>query len=136
MKKIWFLVLSILLTLFCAFVPMVVFAAESAPTDFKGILGTILLAIALPVAAIIGKLLATLIKKGISKIDNTIAQQLAWQAVVWAENTLKNASGQEKFDKTYEWLAAKLPGMKKDDIAKFIETALAEMDANLPKAPK
>jgi hypothetical protein len=131
MRKIWFFILSILLTLFCAFIPMVAFAAETAPTDFKSIFGTILLAIALPVAAIIGKLLATLIKKGISKIDNSIAQQLSWQAVVWAENTLKTSTGSEKFQKAYEWMAAKMPGMNKEDIEKFIETALAEMDKNL-----
>ena len=99
------------------------------------LLGSILLAVLVPVATAIGVLLGKLIKKAISHIDNSIAQQLAWQAVLWVENTFKDLHGKDKFDKAYEWLAKKLPGVEKEDIEKFIETAVKEMNSQFPKVP-
>ena len=103
--------------------------------DIQQLLGSILLAILVPVATAIGVLLGKLIKKAISHIDNKIIQQLAWQAVLWVENTFKDLHGKDKFDKAYEWLAKKLPGIEKEDIEKAIETAVKEMNIQFPKVP-
>jgi len=96
-------------------------------------LGSILLAVLIPIATAIGALLGRLIKRAISKIDNALLQQLAWQAVLWVEQTFKDLHGKDKFDKAYEWLAKKLPGVEKEDIEKAIECAVREMNAQFPK---
>ena len=97
------------------------------------LVGPILLAILTPLAAAVGMLLAQLIKRAIAHIDNAIAQQLAWQAVIWVEQTFTDLHGKDKFNKAYEWLAKKLPGVEKEDIEKFIETAVKEMNNQFPK---
>ena len=93
----------------------------------------ILLAIVIPVITVIGILLGKLIKKSISHIDNKLMQGLAWQAVLWVEQTFQNLHGKDKFDKAYEWLANKLPGVEEKDIERAIEAAVKEMNTQFPK---
>jgi len=95
---------------------------------------SILLAVLIPIATAIGALLGRLIKRAISKIDNALLQQLAWQAVLWVEQTFKDLHGKDKFDKAYEWLAKKLPGVEKEDIEKAIEAAVKTMNEQFPKS--
>ena len=99
------------------------------------LLGNILLAVLIPVGTAVGVLLGRLIKKAISHVDNALARQLAWQAVLWAENTFKDLDGKGKFNLTYRWLAKKLPGVEGKDIEKFIEAAVKEMNSQFPKVP-
>jgi len=97
--------------------------------------GNILMAVLIPVAAAVGLLLATLIKKAISKIDSEAIQAVAWQAVLFAEQKFKDMHGKDKFDKAYEYVAGKLPGVSKEDIEKAVEAAVGAMNKEFPKAP-
>ena len=99
------------------------------------LLGNILLAALIPIGTAIGVLLGRLIKKAISHIDNALARQLAWQAVLWVENTAKDTDSKGKFNMAYNWLAKKLPGVEEMDIQKFIEAAVKEMNSQFPKLP-
>lgn len=99
------------------------------------ILATILVAALTPIAIILGKLLAKLIKKGINSIDNTLIRGLAWQAVLFVDQKFKTMHGKDKFDQAYTWLAKKLPGVDAEDIEQAIEAAVKEMNSTFPKAP-
>ncbi|OQX78905.1 MAG: phage holin [Candidatus Omnitrophica bacterium 4484_70.1] len=97
-------------------------------------LGSILLAVLVPVATTIGVLLGRLIKRAISHIDNKILQDLAWQAVLFVEQKFTELHGKDKFDKAYEYIAKKLPGVDKEDIEKAIEAAVKAMNEEFPKS--
>ena len=99
------------------------------------LLGSILLAVLIPVATAIGALLGRLLKKGIAHIDNTLLQQLAWQAVLWVEQTFKDLDNKKKFNAAYDWISRKLPGVDSNDIEKAIEAAVKQMNGQFPKAP-
>ena len=98
------------------------------------ILGPLLLVVLIPLAAIIGKLLAGLIKKGISKIDNEALQSFTWMAVRFAEQKFKKLHGQDKFDVVYERIAKNFPGVEKENIEAAIEATVNAMNKELGNA--
>ena len=95
------------------------------------ILGSLLVAVLIPVAAALGLLLAKLIKKAISKINSEAMQSIAWTAVHFVEQKFKDLHGDDKFDKAYEIVAGKIPGVEKEDIEQAIESAVASLHAEL-----
>ena len=98
-------------------------------------LGSILVAVLIPVATALGALLGKLIKVGISHINNRILQDVAWQAVLWVEQTAKGIEGSKKFNKALDWIARKLPGVSADEAENAIEAAVRQMNAQFPKVP-
>ena len=100
------------------------------------LLGQILLGILIPLLTIIGTLLGKLIKKAITHIDNKMLQGLAWQAVLWVEQTFKKLDSQDKFNTAYAYIAHKLPGVEAKDIKAAIEAAVKQMNSQIPKAPE
>lgn len=97
------------------------------------ILGSLLIAILIPVAAALGLLLAKLIKKGISKIDSEALQSVAWSAVHFVEQKFRDLHGKDKFDKAYEIIASKIPGVEKENIEQAIESCVNAMNKEFPK---
>ena len=100
------------------------------------VLSSLLVAVLIPIATAIGVLLGKLIKRAISKIDNAILQDLAWQAVLFVEQKFKELHGQDKFNKAYEYVARKLPGVDAEDIERAIEAAVKAMNEQFPKSKK
>ena len=98
-------------------------------------LGSILVAVLIPVAGAVGALLGKLIKAGISHINNRILQDVAWQAVLWVEQTAKGIEGSKKFSKALDWITRKIPDVSYDEAEKAIETAVKQMNAQFPKVP-
>jgi len=97
------------------------------------ILGSLLVAILIPVATAIGFLLAKLIRKGISKIDSEALQGMAWTAVHFVEQKFRDLHGKDKFDRAYEIVASKLPGVEKGNIEQAIESCVNAMNKEFPK---
>lgn len=97
------------------------------------ILGNLLIAVLIPVATAIGFLLAKLIKKSISQIDSEALQSLAWTAAHFVEQKFRDLHGKDKFDKAYEIVASKLPGVEKENIEQAIESCVNAMKKEFPK---
>lgn len=90
--------------------------------DWGEILKDILVAVVIPVAGILGALLARLIKKGIDSVDNENLQKLAWLGVRWAEDQMTGKKeGEKRLEVIKQWIRSKA-GKKFDEDT--IETAV------------
>lgn len=137
-KKLGVLFFCIVVLALAVFAPVTILMAadNSAPAiAWQPLLTNILLAVLIPIATFIGGLAAWAINLGISKIKNSMAQQLAMQAVLWAEQKFKGLKGSERYEKAVDWLASKLPGVKHEDLDRFIEAAVGAMNSQV-KIPK
>ena len=101
--------------------------------DWGQVVSDILIAVLIPVATIIGALIAKLLKKGIERIDNNSIQQFAWIAVRWVEDNLgtDTGTGSEKLEMAVEWLAKRFPKARKSDIEAAIRAAYQSFSAEV-----
>lgn len=92
------------------------------------LLGNILIAILIPIATALGIFLGKLIKGAIAKIENETLQAVAWTAITFVDQKFKDLHGKDKFDKAYEAIAKKLPGVNKEAVEQAIESAVNSMN--------
>ena len=95
------------------------------------IVGTLLVALLIPVAGILGTLLGKLLVSLIGKIRNETLQQLAYTGVRWAEQQLKTTPGSDRFASVRNYIAGKLPGVDEEDVRKAIEAAVKTLHIEL-----
>jgi len=101
--------------------------------DWGEILKDILVAVVIPIAGILGALLARLIKKGIDSVDNENLQKLAWLGVRWAEDQMTGkGKGEKRLESVKQWVRVKT-GKKFDDdtIEKAIRSAFQNFQKEL-----
>lgn len=110
-------------------VPVAMAADGAAGFDwgslFFPLVGTVLTAL--------GVLLGRLIVAGINAIKSNALRAVVWQAVMWAEQRFKGASGSVKFKAVLDRLADRLPFVSREDLELMIEAAVGEMNTQSPK---
>ena len=89
--------------------------------DWGEILQGILVAVVIPVAGILGALLARLIKKGIDSVDNENLQKLAWLGVRWAESRARSKRKMvEACNRGSKWYVNPIIDWSDTDVWQFI----------------
>ena len=82
----------------------------------REILGLILVAVAVPVAAIVGTQLARLLKRQVERLDCDKKERVAWSAIGWVLDKFPGLTETEKYQKAMERVANVLPGLSKEDV--------------------
>lgn len=101
--------------------------------DWGELLQNLLTAIIIPLAGVIGTMIARLIKKGINSIDNDNLERLAWLGVRWAEDQITGKKkGEERIKAVKKWIQEKTNGKFDDDtVEKAIRSAFQNFSNEL-----
>ncbi len=100
------------------------------------ILSVILMALAGVIVTIlgwVGRLVGKFVSKKIEGIENDALQTAAYVAVRFVEDAYKKTEGKAKFEKAYESIAKKFPGIEKEDIEAAIRAMFVNFKAEMPK---
>ena len=101
--------------------------------QFQEFLPQIITAFILPIAGIIGTLLAIFIKQMISKIKNENLQALAYMGINAIDQKYPDLKGKEKYKKGVDWLAGKIKGVNSEQVDMAIESAVKQFNISIGK---